>query len=104
MPRNEAIVEANKTRLRPILMTTTVLVAAMIPLALGTGPGAANRATMAVVIVGGQTLALLITLLLTPVAYSLFDDATAWVSGKVGSPSRSRRSNGLPEETNLENP
>jgi HAE1 family hydrophobic/amphiphilic exporter-1 len=74
MERNAAILEANKTRLRPILMTTMVLVAAMIPVALGRGPGAANRATMAVVIIGGQTLCLLITLLLTPVAYSLFDD------------------------------
>lgn len=82
MPREEAIVEANKTRLRPILMTTVVLVAAMLPVALGTGPGAANRATMAVVIVGGQTLCLLITLLLTPVAYSLFDDATEWLRRK----------------------
>jgi HAE1 family hydrophobic/amphiphilic exporter-1 len=74
MERNAAVLEANKTRLRPILMTTLVLVAAMIPVALGRGPGAANRATMAVVIIGGQTLCLLITLLLTPVAYTLFDD------------------------------
>jgi hydrophobic/amphiphilic exporter-1 (mainly G- bacteria), HAE1 family len=78
MARNDAILEANKTRLRPILMTTVVLVAAMIPVAFGRGPGAANRATMAVVIIGGQTLCLLITLLITPVAYSLFDDATEW--------------------------
>jgi HAE1 family hydrophobic/amphiphilic exporter-1 len=78
MPIREAILEANKTRLRPILMTTLVLVAAMIPVALGRGPGAANRATMAVVIIGGQTMCLLITLLITPVAYSLFDDATKW--------------------------
>ncbi len=78
LSRYDAIVEANKTRLRPILMTTVVLVAAMIPVMLGRGPGAANRSTMAVVIVGGQTLCLLITLLLTPVAYSLFDDATEW--------------------------
>nr|MBP9699020.1 efflux RND transporter permease subunit [Elusimicrobiota bacterium] len=78
MDRDQAILEANKTRLRPILMTTLVLVAAMIPVAFGQGPGAANRATMAVVIVGGQSLCLLITLLITPVAYSLFDDAATW--------------------------
>ncbi|MFA5975142.1 MAG: efflux RND transporter permease subunit [Elusimicrobiota bacterium] len=78
MPCYEAILEANKTRLRPILMTTLVLVAAMIPVALGRGPGSANRATMAAVIIGGQTLCLLITLLMTPVAYSLFDDANTW--------------------------
>lgn len=85
LPRDKAILEANKTRLRPILMTTTVLVAAMIPVMLGRGAGAAGRATMAVVIVGGQTLCLLITLLLTPVAYSLFDDATEWFKKRFGS-------------------
>jgi HAE1 family hydrophobic/amphiphilic exporter-1 len=79
MERDKAILEANKTRLRPILMTTLVLVAAMIPVALSRGPGSANRATMAVVIVGGQTLCLLITLLIVPVAYSLFDDAGVWL-------------------------
>jgi HAE1 family hydrophobic/amphiphilic exporter-1 len=79
MERDQAILEANKTRLRPILMTTSVLVAAMIPVALGKGPGSASRATMAVVIVGGQTLCLLITLLIVPVAYSLFDDAGRWL-------------------------
>ncbi|TXH29872.1 MAG: efflux RND transporter permease subunit [Elusimicrobia bacterium] len=81
--RDEAILEANKTRLRPILMTTAVLVAAMLPVAFGTGPGSANRATMAVVIVGGQSLCLLITLLIVPAAYSLFDDATEWVKRRL---------------------
>ena len=85
LERDAAILEANKTRLRPILMTTSVLVAAMIPVMLGRGPGAANRATMAVVIVGGQTLCLLITLLIVPVAYSLFDDAGRWARGRFGS-------------------
>ena len=78
MERNQAIVEANKTRLRPILMTTLTLIAGMIPIALGRGPGAAARASMANVIIGGQALSLLITLLIVPVAYSLFDDAGAW--------------------------
>jgi HAE1 family hydrophobic/amphiphilic exporter-1 len=77
--RDAAILEANKTRLRPILMTTIVLVAAMLPVALGKGPGSSSRATMAVVIIGGQTMCLLITLLITPVAYALFDDATEWL-------------------------
>jgi HAE1 family hydrophobic/amphiphilic exporter-1 len=75
IPRNEAIIRANVTRLRPILMTTLTLIAGMIPIALGRGPGAAPRASMAHVIIGGQALSLLITLLIVPVAYSLFDDA-----------------------------
>lgn len=75
MERDAAIVQANKTRLRPILMTTVTLIAGMLPIALGKGPGAASRASMAKVIIGGQALSLLITLLIVPVAYSLFDDA-----------------------------
>ncbi|HAH04920.1 MAG TPA: AcrB/AcrD/AcrF family protein [Elusimicrobia bacterium] len=86
LERDAAILQANKTRLRPILMTTVVLVAAMIPVMFGKGPGSANRATMAVVIVGGQTLCLLITLLITPVAYSLFDDAGAWFKARFAGP------------------
>jgi hydrophobic/amphiphilic exporter-1 (mainly G- bacteria), HAE1 family len=74
LPREEAIIEANHTRLRPILMTTVMLIAAMIPIALGQGPGAGARASMAKVIIGGQLLSLLLALLVTPVTYSLFDD------------------------------
>jgi len=79
MPREEAIIAANHARLRPILMTTVTLIAGMIPMALGTGAGAGTRASLAIVIIGGQTLCLLITLLLTPVAYSLFDDLLEWI-------------------------
>jgi HAE1 family hydrophobic/amphiphilic exporter-1 len=74
LPRDEAILKANEARLRPILMTTVMLVAAMIPIATGQGPGAAARASMAKVILGGQLLSLLLSLLVTPVAYSLWDD------------------------------
>ncbi len=71
--RQEAILEANHTRLRPILMTTVMLVAAMVPIALGQGPGAGARASMAKVIIGGQMLSLVLALLVTPVFYALLD-------------------------------
>ncbi|OGR68837.1 MAG: hypothetical protein A2081_01140 [Elusimicrobia bacterium GWC2_61_19] len=82
LPRHQAMIEANKTRLRPILMTTLTLIAGMIPTALGTGAGSGTRRTMAMVIIGGQTLSLLITLLMTPVTYSLMDDLEIWFRKK----------------------
>lgn len=74
MERLDAIVHGCLDRLRPILMTTAALVAGMIPLALGGGAGAGSRRSVAIIVIGGQTLCLLLTLLVTPVAYSLFDD------------------------------
>jgi len=82
LPRHQAMLEANKTRLRPILMTTLTLIASMIPTALGTGAGSGTRRAMALVIIGGQALSLLITLLMTPVTYSLFDDLEIWFKKK----------------------
>ena len=89
VPLREAIVESCRTRLRPILMTTTAIIAGLIPTSLGIGIGGTGRAAIAVTIIGGQSLCLFLTLLLVPVAYVKFDaleqaivgqGARAWLS------------------------
>jgi len=84
--RHDAIIEANRARLRPILMTTISIVAGMIPTALGTGAGSASRSAIATVIVGGQTLCFVLTLLAVPVLYTIFDD----LRGKAKEPAVAR--------------
>ncbi|MBM4256439.1 MAG: efflux RND transporter permease subunit [Deltaproteobacteria bacterium] len=74
MARYEAQIVADRVRLRPILMTTLTIIAGMLPIALGKGDGASARAALATVVVGGQALCLFVTLLVTPVVYSFFDD------------------------------
>jgi hydrophobic/amphiphilic exporter-1 (mainly G- bacteria), HAE1 family len=77
LPVREAILEANRVRLRPILMTTLSIIAGLIPVAVGIGAGSEQRASIAVTIIGGQTLCLLLTLLVVPVAYSYFAEFEA---------------------------
>ena len=83
LARFEAIIKADHARLRPILMTTISIIAGMLPIALGKGDGSASRAAMATVVVGGQSLCLVLTLLVTPVLYTYFDDLQSLRVGKL---------------------
>ncbi|MBI4893931.1 MAG: efflux RND transporter permease subunit [Acidobacteria bacterium] len=88
IPLRQAILDANRIRLRPILMTTFSIIAGLIPTAIAIGTGAATRSAIAVTIIGGQTLCLLLTLLVVPVTYSYIEDAKAWLARRRGAPAQ----------------
>src|SRR5689334_25424497 len=88
-----SILEANRVRLRPILMTTLSIIAGLIPVAIGIGAGSEQRASIAVTIIGGQTLCLLLTLLVVPVAYSYLAEIhsvpwRAWAGRRLARPAK----------------
>ncbi|MBK9089530.1 MAG: efflux RND transporter permease subunit [Holophagales bacterium] len=79
MERREALITAGRTRLRPIMMTTLAMIFGMLPLALGLGQGAEMRAPLGRAVIGGLITSTVLTLLVVPVVYALFDDFAAWI-------------------------
>jgi hypothetical protein len=81
--RKEALVEAGRLRIRPILMTTAAIVFALLPLLLGTGAGAESRAPLAAVVIGGNISSTLLTLIIVPVVYTFLDGAGGFTTRLV---------------------
>lgn len=83
MTRDEAMAQAGLTRMRPIVMTTTAMIAGMLPIAAGIGAGAEARSTMAIAVVGGLLTSTFLTLLVVPVVFSYMDDVQNWILRRV---------------------
>ncbi len=86
MERREALIQAGRVRLRPILMTTFALIAGMIPVALGQGEGGDFRAPMGIAIIGGVLTSTMLTLLVIPTVYEILADSRDWVTAKFTRP------------------
>ncbi len=97
--RREAVIEAARVRLRPILMTTLAMIFGMLPLAFELGSGAEFRAPMARAVIGGLITSTLLTLIVVPVVYTYLDDfgalLTRWLRRRV--PAHAQVRNGVPE-------
>ena len=92
VPLRQAILDACQIRLRPILMTTLSIIAGLIPTAIGVGAGATQRSAIAVTIIGGQSLCLLLTLIVTPVTYSILSELSETRTAASVRPWRARLS------------
>jgi HAE1 family hydrophobic/amphiphilic exporter-1 len=84
MERREALIEAGRVRLRPILMTTFALIAGMIPVALGVGEGADFRAPLGIAVIGGVITSTILTLLVIPTVYEILADSRDWFAARLG--------------------
>lgn len=83
MPLREALIEAGRTRLRPIIMTTAALVAGMVPIAIGAGEGGDFRAPLGRAVIGGVITSTLLTLLVIPTVYEILADTREWLFERI---------------------
>jgi HAE1 family hydrophobic/amphiphilic exporter-1 len=84
MDRNQAMIEAGKTRLRPILMTSVALIAGMLPVAYGLNEASKQRTTMGIAVIGGVISSTLLSLVVVPAAFSYIDRFRVWAKTKLG--------------------
>ena len=103
MDRREALIQAGRVRLRPILMTTLALIAGMIPVALGQGEGGDFRAPMGIAIIGGVITSTLLTLLVIPTVYETLADARDWLGARFRK-SQSPKAKSQPSHAEAEMP